>query len=370
MTSPSNSPVPEELELFDSPDEVDVASSLCLLGKSLASKPLNHNVVLSIIKGAWKVRGELSILPWLENTFLFQFSEEADRNRILRDSPWSAMGSLLVLQTLSTGQTIDEVDFHRCPFWVQAHGLPIQKMTKQNGEIIGNRIGKVINVEAPKDGLFLHCSFLRIRVEINIQNPLSRAIGNQLGYGPDLRTGVARNIVSLVNVAKQSDISPENSRIDLSPNQRRNTGNSPPASMAVHGLGVHTHSTTDEPLQYSSPPHPESCTHTTTYSQISTSGTHNSPLRGLQTEAVCEPTSTPIEAFSGKSLILPILPTKHSLQPFGPLKKASLLNEVTHKPTYFVTEPPESPRILESPKELEPTALPTGLGLTDVTTIL
>ncbi|KAL7238517.1 hypothetical protein ACSBR2_004580 [Camellia fascicularis] len=138
MASPSNSPTPEELELFDSPDEVDDASSLCLLGKALAFKPLNHNVVSSIIKGAWK------------------FSEKDDRNRILRDSPWSVMGSLLVLQTLSTGQTIDEVDFHKCPFWVQAHGLPIQKVTKQNGEIIGNWIGKVISVEALKEGLLLH----------------------------------------------------------------------------------------------------------------------------------------------------------------------------------------------------------------------
>ncbi|KAL7183863.1 hypothetical protein ACSBR2_026106 [Camellia fascicularis] len=176
MDSSSNSHASEELELFDSPNEVDDASSLCLLGKVLASQSLNNNVVSSIIKGAWKVRGELSISPWNMNTFLFQFSEEEDRNRILRDYPWSIMGFLLVLQTLSPKQTMEEVDFTWCPFWVQAHGLPIQNMSKQNGIIIGNRLGKVISVEAPQDGLLLHRSFLRIRVEINTQHPLLRGL--------------------------------------------------------------------------------------------------------------------------------------------------------------------------------------------------
>ncbi|KAL7214357.1 hypothetical protein ACSBR1_026715 [Camellia fascicularis] len=322
MDSFSNSHASEELELFDSPNEVDDASSLCLLGKVLASQSLNNNVVSSIIKGAWKVRGELSISPWNMNTFLFQFSEEEDRNRIFRDCPWSIMGFLLV----------------------QAHGLPIQNMSKQNGIIIGNRLGKVISVEAPQDGLLLHRCFLRIRVEINTQHPLLREVGSKSGYGPDLRTGVARTIVAPVDFAQPVGVSSENSN-------RPNNGNSSPAPMAAHGLGVQIHSTTAEPPPYSPPPLSVSCAHTPAPPQLAACGMSNSPPRGPQSTTAFAPTSSLIEASSSPSLIKPYLTTTPSLQPFGPNTEASSGPNANNKPKYFVTEPPESPRIPHSPKE-------------------
>ncbi|KAL7168020.1 hypothetical protein ACSBR2_038453 [Camellia fascicularis] len=129
-------------------------------------------------------------------------------------------------------------------------------MTKQNGHIIGNRLGKVISMEAPQDGLLLHRSFLRIRVEINTQYPLprvlwlkhspgsngvwitfkyeklsdfcydcgrighenkswkfvSKEIGSKSGYGPDLHTGMPRTTVPLVNFAKPVGVSSDNSQ--------------------------------------------------------------------------------------------------------------------------------------------------------------
>ncbi|KAL7204124.1 hypothetical protein ACSBR2_017233 [Camellia fascicularis] len=363
MDSSFNSHASEELELFDSPNEVDDASSLYLLGKVLASKSLNNNAVSSIIKGAWKVRGELSISPWNVNTFLFQFSKEEDRNRILRDCPWSIMGSLLVLQTLSPKQTMEEVDFTWCPFWVQAHGLPIQNMSKQNGIIIGNRLGKVISVEAPKDGLLLHHSFLHIRVEINTQHPLPREVGSKSGYGPDFRTGVARTIVSPVDFAQPVGVSSKNSN-------RPNNGNSSLAPMAAHGLGVQIYSTTAEPPPYSPSPLPASCAHTPAPPQLAACGMSNSPPRGPQSEAAFTPTPSLIEASSSPSLIKPYLTTTPSLQPFGPNTGASSGPDANNKPKYFVTEPPESPCTPHSPKEFKPNASTTDLGLTDEYTIL
>ncbi|KAL7183947.1 hypothetical protein ACSBR2_026173 [Camellia fascicularis] len=72
-------------------------SHLCLLGKVLAPKPLNRNAVTNIIRNAWRIWGEFSISPWMENAFCFQFTDEEDRNKILRDRPWSVMGFLLAL---------------------------------------------------------------------------------------------------------------------------------------------------------------------------------------------------------------------------------------------------------------------------------
>ncbi|CAL5355858.1 unnamed protein product [Camellia sinensis] len=145
------------------------------------------------------------------------------------------MGFLLVLQPLSLGKPVEDMEFKWSPFWVQVHGVPVAKLTRQNGEIIGRRIGNLIGVEALHDGLLLNRSFLRLRVDVDVDvtQPLplglilhqpgneekeswisyryeklsdfcydcgmighdnssckfvSRAEGQQSGYGPELRT--------------------------------------------------------------------------------------------------------------------------------------------------------------------------------------
>ncbi|KAL7199653.1 hypothetical protein ACSBR2_021863 [Camellia fascicularis] len=178
MASISNDPeVGDELILEDGGCEAETVSKFCLIGKVLAPKILNKNAVASIINSAWKLRGTLTTSPWSDNIFLFHFMEAEDRNRILFESPWSIIGSLLVLRTLSAGQTADEVDFNRCSFWVQAHGLPFHNMTRQTGEVLGRRVGHLVQVEAQSEGLLLNRSFLCFRVAINLQEPLPKGGG-------------------------------------------------------------------------------------------------------------------------------------------------------------------------------------------------
>ncbi|KAL7239081.1 hypothetical protein ACSBR2_005057 [Camellia fascicularis] len=65
-----------------------------------------------------------------------------------------------------------ELEFRWCPFWVQVHGLPVDKMTTSHGETIGNRIGRLIEVKARSEGLLLERSFLRLRVDVDVTKPL------------------------------------------------------------------------------------------------------------------------------------------------------------------------------------------------------
>ncbi|CAL5438970.1 unnamed protein product [Camellia sinensis] len=129
-------------------------------------------IVDAVINSAWKTRASLRISPWNENVYLFQFDELEDRRRVLEDAPWSVMGSLLVLQPLQSGMVTSELEFRWCPFWVQVHGLPIEKLTKGHGETIGRRLGRLVRVEAHSEGLLLQRNFLRIRVEIDITKSL------------------------------------------------------------------------------------------------------------------------------------------------------------------------------------------------------
>ncbi|KAI8032207.1 hypothetical protein LOK49_LG01G03075 [Camellia lanceoleosa] len=188
----------DSLELEEGSDESIDTSHLCLIGKILAHKPLNTQAVQRILSGAWKTRASVNISAWPDNVFLFSFGNLDDRALILQQTPWSIMGNLL--------------------------------------------IGKLIGVEAPSDGLLLARSFLRLRVEINVTAPLPKGFmlkrqtahslelkdtwvefkyerlsdfcydcgrighekssckfvlreeGQTSGYGPGLRTGVAKNL--------------------------------------------------------------------------------------------------------------------------------------------------------------------------------
>ncbi|KAI8010623.1 hypothetical protein LOK49_LG06G00852 [Camellia lanceoleosa] len=96
------------------------------------------------------------------------------RQEILWEAPWSIMGNLLVLQALVTGRSVSEMEFSYYPFRVQVHGLPIDRLTMHNGQIIVSSIGSLIGVEALHDGFLLYRSFLRIRFDIDVTKPLPR----------------------------------------------------------------------------------------------------------------------------------------------------------------------------------------------------
>ncbi|KAH7842462.1 hypothetical protein Vadar_005596 [Vaccinium darrowii] len=247
-----------EAEFLDLEEESGVTgeiSNLCLVGKIFIQKSLNIQAVSNILKVSWETRADFSITPWSNNVFLFHFKEVDDRDNILKEGPWSVMNNLLVLQPVKKGVAVSEIEFSSCPFWVQVHGLPVEKMSRTNAEIIGRRIGNLLGIEACSDGLLLHRSFLRVRVEINLSQPLPKgfwlkkkhADGKDLwisykyerlsdfcydcgrighenksckfvkrpegalsGYGPDLKTGRARTSHVPIEVFRQEDDEAEN----------------------------------------------------------------------------------------------------------------------------------------------------------------
>lgn len=110
------------IELEEGSDESVDNSNLCLVGKILTQKVLHKPVVSRIIQNAWKIRKAVAISPWADNVYLFRFENAKDRQKVLREAPWSIMGNLLVLQALITGSSVSEMEFSHCPFWVQVHG--------------------------------------------------------------------------------------------------------------------------------------------------------------------------------------------------------------------------------------------------------
>ncbi|KAH7859818.1 hypothetical protein Vadar_005830 [Vaccinium darrowii] len=138
----------EVLELEEGTGDSEGNISLCLMGRVLNPKPINLGAVTNIINSAWKTRAPVRITPWgNNNTFLFKFDSVEEKMHILKDGPWSIMNNLLVLKALEDGMIMSEIDFSRCPIWVQIHGLPVDKMSQPNAKIIGKRFGKLLAIE-------------------------------------------------------------------------------------------------------------------------------------------------------------------------------------------------------------------------------
>ena len=74
-----------------------------------------------------------------DRLFIFFFEDPLKKDRVIQKQLWSFNKSLLVMTW--------------CPFWVQAHGLPLSLMNEKIGTVIGEVIGDVEEVETNGDQL-------------------------------------------------------------------------------------------------------------------------------------------------------------------------------------------------------------------------
>ncbi|KAG5527023.1 hypothetical protein RHGRI_028083 [Rhododendron griersonianum] len=144
------------LDLEEGSDDSGVPNNLCLVGKVIQAKTLSASVITNILTAAWKTRAPFRVSDWNNNIFLFQFEDPEDKRLVAQDGPWSI------------------------------HGLPVEKMCRANAEIIGRRFGKLIAIEAAPNTMLLSRSFLRVKVEINISLPLPKGFWLRGKTGKDL----------------------------------------------------------------------------------------------------------------------------------------------------------------------------------------
>ncbi|KAF7135970.1 hypothetical protein RHSIM_Rhsim08G0119300 [Rhododendron simsii] len=178
----------EFLDLEEGTGETGEIQNLCIVGKVISNKACHVSAVSNVCNVAWKTRAPFSVVPWNNNIFLFRFEDAEDKEHILTEGPWSISNSLLVLQPLANGGTVFDVEFSHCPFWIQIHGLPVEKMTRANAELIGKHFGNLLTVETSHDGFLLGRSFLRVRAAVKLSDPLPKGfwLRRKSGYGDDI----------------------------------------------------------------------------------------------------------------------------------------------------------------------------------------
>lgn len=115
---------------------------------------------------------------------LFTFDDKSEIEKVLAAEPWSFDKRLMVLEWYDKETDIGEMEFRKVTFWVQVHDLPIRFQRRRIAEQLCEAIGEVNvgtnKVETEGD------NFMRVRVTIDISQPLCRGHVISLDNGKDL----------------------------------------------------------------------------------------------------------------------------------------------------------------------------------------
>ncbi|KAL0448799.1 UNVERIFIED_CONTAM: hypothetical protein Slati_1436300 [Sesamum latifolium] len=106
-----------------------------------------------------------------EHRFLLWFHHCVDRDRALDGCPWTFDKNLIILSKVSVNENPLEVDLNWCSFYVFVHGLPLGLMTNEVAMVVGNRLGKFVELDHAQRR-YAWGSKLRIRVALDVRKPL------------------------------------------------------------------------------------------------------------------------------------------------------------------------------------------------------
>lgn len=88
-----------------------------------------------------------------DNVWLLEFSNMADKWRVMEGRTWLFDRSVLVLKEVDEDIPPLQMDFSKVLFWVQVHDMPLTCMNREVGIRIGQSIGMVEDIDVTGDGV-------------------------------------------------------------------------------------------------------------------------------------------------------------------------------------------------------------------------
>ncbi|TXG72737.1 hypothetical protein EZV62_001316 [Acer yangbiense] len=146
-----------------------------LVGKILTTKPINREAFISWIPKLWRTSEPFEINAMGRNIFVLRFRNSEDKRRVLSGGPWCFNDSIIALEEPKGMGKFQDLEFCRVSFRVQLHNLPLLCMNQEAGLALGRMLERVEEIDLGYLGDYLD-KFLRIHVNIDISQPLKRAL--------------------------------------------------------------------------------------------------------------------------------------------------------------------------------------------------
>ncbi|KAM0930120.1 hypothetical protein ACQ4PT_001180 [Festuca glaucescens] len=149
--------------------------SWAVAGLILVQKPkvIHIQTISAALRPAWGNPKGLIFSEGGHNMFIAEFACERDRERMWERSPWTVNKHAVLLENYQSCRRPSELRFERLLLWVRVIDLPRNMINTNWGTKIANDLGnEVVQIDTRNK----FNGFLRVRVYINVQEPLRRWI--------------------------------------------------------------------------------------------------------------------------------------------------------------------------------------------------
>ncbi|MBA0587737.1 hypothetical protein Gorai_000859 [Gossypium raimondii] len=145
------------------------------VGKIMAEEKPNREAMYRVFRTLWFTKEEVNFVALKEDAIIVKFGSMEDRSRILNLTPWLFDNCLFAMVPFVKGKDIDTYEFNLSPFWLRVYNIPLEYMDRQTALDVGNAIGELVAIDW-KDRNGGWTEFLRLKIKINISNPVRRVV--------------------------------------------------------------------------------------------------------------------------------------------------------------------------------------------------
>ncbi|KAJ4827471.1 hypothetical protein Tsubulata_006815 [Turnera subulata] len=148
--------------------------SLCLIGQFMGTAP-KLGFIHAILNKLWGRDGTISVSPYKDGLFLFQFPNAQVLSRALYRGPWHVGGVPLMLWPWSS--TAQKMDFSAAifPVWVKLNHVPLELLTKEGLSYLASAIGTPLHADQDCSKLFRGDS-ANVCILVDFSKPLKHTL--------------------------------------------------------------------------------------------------------------------------------------------------------------------------------------------------
>ncbi|KAK9992681.1 hypothetical protein SO802_027666 [Lithocarpus litseifolius] len=155
-----------------------------LVAKFLTRRVLNLDTIAKTFSPLWRATKGFKVRKEGEHIVLFTFKDQLDMMRVPVGEPWSFDKYLVAMQELDGTKDVRDMKFDQSTLWVQVHDLPLRFRNRMVAEQLCEALGTVNR--GVDESAMVGDRFVRVRVTLNISNPLCKGRVITLDDGKDL----------------------------------------------------------------------------------------------------------------------------------------------------------------------------------------
>lgn len=154
----------------ESVDLLDIGAGIDLLGILIADIEPGVGGVKATLLGIWRNLGQIKIMRAKKNIYSIRVGSESLARRLIEGGR-NAKGLCFTIRHWPLYHSVDDIEPSRATYWIQAHGIPKEMLSKTNERKLGLLLGSVLEVEDP--AVVGIRGYLRLRIDFDVRKPLS-----------------------------------------------------------------------------------------------------------------------------------------------------------------------------------------------------